>query len=71
LARELGLHADALVVAEDPEITVADTLVRLAHGRDAQAIVVGAHVHGGLLGVTSRSVVRNAPCPALVVRERA
>jgi nucleotide-binding universal stress UspA family protein len=68
LARTLGLEADALVVAEAPEITIAETLLRLAREHDAQAIVVGAHPHGGLLGSTSRSVIRQARRPVLVVR---
>ena len=68
-ARALGLEAEGLVVAEDPEIPVAETLLRLARERDAQVIVVGAHRHGVLLGSTTRSVVRDARCPVLVVRE--
>jgi len=69
LARALGLEADALTVAEEPDISVAETLLRIAGERDAPAIVVGAHAHGGLLGSTSRGVVRHARCPVLVVRE--
>ena len=68
-ARALGLEAEGLVVAEDPEIPVAETLLRLAREREAQVIVVGAHRHGALLGSTTRSVVRDARCPVLVVRE--
>jgi nucleotide-binding universal stress UspA family protein len=68
LARSLGLEADALVVAEDPEITVAETLLRIARERDARAITVGAHPHDGLLGSTTRAVVRDARCPVIVVR---
>ena len=68
LARSLGLEADALVVAEDPEITVAETLLRVAGERDARAIVVGARPHGGLLGSTTRAVVREARIPVIVVR---
>jgi nucleotide-binding universal stress UspA family protein len=71
LAREGGFEAEGLTVADD--VTVADTLVRLARERDAQAVVVGAHGHGRLsevlLGSTSQDVIRHAPCPALVVRE--
>lgn len=68
LARTLGLEAEALVIAEDPDITVAETLLRIARERDAQVIVIGSHPHGGLLGSTTRSVVRDARCPVLVVR---
>lgn len=68
LAREAGLEAEGLAVAD--EISVAETLVRLTHERDAQALVVGAHGHGRLsevlLGSTSRTVIRTAPCPVLV-----
>lgn len=68
-ARELGLDAEPLVVTEDPEIPVDETLVSLARERDVQVVGVGAHNHGPILGSISRGVVRNAPCPALVVRE--
>jgi nucleotide-binding universal stress UspA family protein len=69
LLETLGLSAEAIVVAEDPEITVAETVTRLARERGARVVVVGAHLHGGLLGSTSRAIVKAAPCPALVVRE--
>jgi nucleotide-binding universal stress UspA family protein len=69
LLGSLGLEAEGVVVSEDPEITVAETVVRVARERDAQVVVVGAHLHGGRLGGTSRAVVKEAPCPALVVRE--
>jgi nucleotide-binding universal stress UspA family protein len=69
LLRELGFDAEGLVVSEDPEITVAETLIRVARERDAQVIVVTAHARGGILGSTTRAVVKEAPCPALVVRE--
>jgi nucleotide-binding universal stress UspA family protein len=71
LARSMGLPAESLVVADD--VSIADTLVRVAEERDAPAVVVGAHGHGALsellLGSTSRDVVRHAPCPAVVVQE--
>jgi nucleotide-binding universal stress UspA family protein len=69
-ARSMGWSAESLVVADD--MTVADTLVRVAREQDAPALVIGAHGHGTfsevLLGSTSRDVVRHAPCPVLVVR---
>jgi nucleotide-binding universal stress UspA family protein len=71
LARQLGLEAEPLAVAEDVEITIADTLLRLARERDAQAVVVGAHAHGGLLGSTARTIIRHAERPVVVVREHA
>jgi nucleotide-binding universal stress UspA family protein len=70
IAREAGFDAEGLAVAD--ELTVADTLVRVAKERDAQALVVGAHGHSALiervLGTTSQSVVRHAPCPVIVDR---
>lgn len=69
LATELGLDAESLVVAD--EVTVAQTLVRLADEQDAAAVVVGAHGHRRLqdlfVGSTSRRVLEHAPCPVIVV----
>ncbi|HEV7459321.1 MAG TPA: universal stress protein [Solirubrobacteraceae bacterium] len=73
LARDAGLPADALVVAEEVEVPIADTLVRVARERDAQAVVVGPHGHGRigevLLGSTTRDVIRRATCPVVVGRQ--
>jgi nucleotide-binding universal stress UspA family protein len=73
LANESGLQAQGLAVAD--EVSVADTLVRLAVERDCEAVVVGAHRHGRLtqllLGSTSQEVLRRAPCPVVVVRDTA
>jgi nucleotide-binding universal stress UspA family protein len=70
LARELGLDAEPLAVAEDPDVSIAETLIRLARERDSQAIVVAPHRHGAkgplVLGSTSRDVVRHAPCPVVM-----
>jgi nucleotide-binding universal stress UspA family protein len=70
LARDAGFEAEGLAVAD--ELTVADTLVRLAQERDAQAVVVGSRGHRGLgerlLGSTSQGVIRRAGCPVVVVR---
>jgi nucleotide-binding universal stress UspA family protein len=72
LARTAGLRARGLAVAD--ELSVADTLVRVAQHRDARAIVVGSREHSRLgellLGTTSREVIDKAPCPVVVVRER-
>jgi nucleotide-binding universal stress UspA family protein len=68
LARDSGLEAEGLAVADD--ITPAQTLVRLARERDAQALLLGAHGQGRLseviLGSTTRAVTREAPCPVVV-----
>lgn len=69
LARNAGFEAEGLAVAD--QVTVADTLVRVAREREAQAVVVGAHGRGAiselLLGSTSRELLRHAPCPVVVV----
>jgi nucleotide-binding universal stress UspA family protein len=69
-ARSMGLPAESLVVAD--ESSVADTLVRVAGEQDAAALVIGAKGHRAvsevLLGSTERDVVRQAPCPVVVVR---
>jgi nucleotide-binding universal stress UspA family protein len=71
LARKAGFASEGIAVADD--LTVADTLLRLARERDAQAIVVGVRGHRRLaemlLGSTSREIVHRAECPVLVVRQ--
>jgi nucleotide-binding universal stress UspA family protein len=68
LAREAGLLAEGMAVADDA--TVAGTLIRLARELDAQALVVGAHHHRGLARLahdgTLASLLRGAPCPIIV-----
>jgi nucleotide-binding universal stress UspA family protein len=70
LAREAGFDAEGLCVAEAVEVTVAETLVDIARERDAQAVVVGPHGAVGslLFGVTTRDVIRHAPCPVVAAR---
>lgn len=52
----------------------AHTITRVADELDVDVIVVGSHGRSGisrlLLGSTSEHVVRSAPCPVLVVRQR-
>lgn len=71
LAREAGLDADGLAVADD--LTPADTLLRVARERDGQALVIGTHGHGEirtmLLGSTSRTILQHASCPVVVARD--
>jgi nucleotide-binding universal stress UspA family protein len=72
IARDAGLEAEALVVAEDAEIPISDTIVRVARERQSSAVVVAEEAHGRLgevfLGSVSRDVIRYAPCPVVVVR---
>jgi nucleotide-binding universal stress UspA family protein len=67
LARQAGLEADGLAVADD--VTVADTLARLAGELDAQAVIVGARPHRALgrlsPGSTLSGLLRHAPCPVV------
>jgi nucleotide-binding universal stress UspA family protein len=70
LARELGLEAEPLVVADDPDTPISETIVTVAHEHEAQAITVGSHAHSPIIGSIARGVIRDAPCPVIVVRER-
>jgi nucleotide-binding universal stress UspA family protein len=72
LARDAGFEPEALAVADDVDMPVAETIVSVAADQDAAAIVIGAHGHSRLsevvLGSTSRDVIRRAPCPVVVAR---
>jgi nucleotide-binding universal stress UspA family protein len=68
LARQAGLEAEGLAVADD--VSVADSLVRVARELDGQAVVIGARGHREVrrlvLGSTLTGLLREAPCPVLV-----
>lgn len=66
IAREGGLDAEGLAIAEEVSVTIAEVLVDIAERRDAAAIVVGGHGHGGTIGPISRDVIRTARRPVLV-----
>jgi nucleotide-binding universal stress UspA family protein len=72
VAREAGFDAEGLVVAEDPDVSISRTIVRVARERGSAAIVLGERAQGRLeevlLGSISRDVIRYAPCPVLVTR---
>ena len=68
--REAGVNGSLLVWAGDP----GDMIVSAAEAERADMLVVGSHGRGAVgrlfLGSVSEHVVRNAPCPVLVVRPR-
>jgi nucleotide-binding universal stress UspA family protein len=67
-ARELGGGVETRIVEGSPGAALCD----LAREVSAVAIVIGSRGRGGLrralLGSVSDYVVRNAPCPVLIVR---
>lgn len=68
--REHGMLVSFLVWTGDP----GDMIVSAAEAERADMIVVGSHGRGAVgrlfLGSVSEHVVRNAPCPVLVVRPK-
>jgi nucleotide-binding universal stress UspA family protein len=66
LAREAGLEAEPLAVADDPDTPIQETIVQVARERHAEAVVVGSHARRALLGDITRGVLKLAPCPVLV-----
>jgi nucleotide-binding universal stress UspA family protein len=68
--RETGVPVSFLVWEGDP----GDQIVAAAEAEHADMVVVGSHGRGTVgrlfLGSVSEHVVRNAPCPVLVVRPR-
>jgi nucleotide-binding universal stress UspA family protein len=86
LRRELAAQAEARLRAAVPEGARAfcdvserveagsawRQILSVAKDMDADLVVIGAHAKGGsgIFGSTSSQVVRHAPCPVLIVRER-
>jgi nucleotide-binding universal stress UspA family protein len=71
IAQEAGFkEAEGLVVRDEPEIPVAETLTDVARERDAAAIVVNRHPRKGewIIGSTTRDVIRHATCAVVVTR---
>jgi nucleotide-binding universal stress UspA family protein len=72
LARVLkaGLQGDSLIVEGTPFQTIIET----AKSQDVDLIVMGTHGRTGLthilMGSVAERVVRMAPCPVLVTREK-
>jgi nucleotide-binding universal stress UspA family protein len=68
--REAGVPVSFLVWTGDP----GDMIISAAEAEHADMIVVGSHGRGAVgrlfLGSVSEHVVRNAPCPVLVVRPK-
>jgi nucleotide-binding universal stress UspA family protein len=71
LAQSVGLNANALAVAD--EVHVADAIIGVARKREVAAIVVGSRGLKGLRarleGSTSKAVLKDAPCPVVVVHD--
>jgi nucleotide-binding universal stress UspA family protein len=71
LARSAGLQATGLAVAD--EVHVADTIVGLAREKGVAAIVVGSRgltgIRARLEGSTSNAVLKQAPCPVVIVHD--
>jgi nucleotide-binding universal stress UspA family protein len=71
LARSAGFDAKGLAVAD--EVHVADAIVDVARKRSVAAIVIGSRGLKGLRarleGSTSNAVVKDAPCPVIVVHD--
>lgn len=63
-------RVEPLVVMGTPHVEI----VRLAEERNADLIVMATHGRGfishAILGSTAERVLRRAPCPVLIVRER-
>lgn len=68
--RDAGIDVSFLIWTGDP----GDMIVEAAEAEHADMVLVGSHGRGPvgrfLLGSVSEHVVRNAPCPVLVVRPR-
>lgn len=71
LARSLGIDAEPLAVPDEGDIS--RTILRLAEERGAAAIVVGSRGLTGLRarleGSTSKTLLKHARCPVIVVHE--
>jgi nucleotide-binding universal stress UspA family protein len=71
LGNSAGLDCEPLAVADERH--VAGALVRVARNREVDAIVVGSRGLSGLRarleGSTSSAVLKDAPCPVVVVHE--
>ncbi len=68
--RAAGIEVSFLIWTGDP----GDMIIEAAEAEHADMILVGSHGRGAVgrlfLGSVSEHVVRNAPCPVLVVRPR-
>lgn len=71
LAKSLGLDAQPLAVPDERD--VARTILTVADKHQAAAIVVGSRglsgIRARLEGSTSKTLLKHAPCPVLVVHE--
>lgn len=74
-ARAAGVEADVqLLQTEDVEDRVAQAILKDARGWGADLLVAGTHGRGGLkhllMGSVAEGIIRHAPVPVLLVRQR-
>jgi universal stress protein A len=74
---EVGYREIEELIPVDVQVTSgkpADEIVKLARTHDTDLIIIATHGYKGVMhlvmGSISEEVVRNAPCPVLVVREK-
>lgn len=74
LAKEAAREAGVEVKPRTRTGSAHDEIAKVAKEENADLIVISTHGHTGLLhvllGSTAERVVRHAPCPVLVVREK-
>jgi nucleotide-binding universal stress UspA family protein len=74
-ATEVAAAAGATIATELADGPAADEIVAAATRLDADLIAIGSHGHRGvdkiLLGSTAERVILSAPCPVLVLKEKA
>jgi nucleotide-binding universal stress UspA family protein len=69
LAKEAGLDAEGLAVADEVDVPLAETIAHVAEEQGAAAIVIGAQgqSRAAILGSTSRDVIGHARGPVVIV----
>ena len=69
-AAQVGVDSESEILEGD----AAEQILNLAHSRNADVIVVASRgsgaIAGAVLGSVSRTIVHDAECPVLVVKEK-